>query len=114
VFGDGDQSRDFTYVANVVDATLRSTSAPDAAGAILNVGCGDPKTVLDLIAAVGRVAGRSLDPDFAPPRPGDVKHSYADITLARTVLGYDPSVRFDEGIERTFAWLASEMSGVPA
>jgi len=114
VFGDGDQSRDFTYVANVVDATLRSTSAPDAAGAIMNIGCGDPKTVLDLIAAVARVAGRALDPEFAPPRAGDVKHSYADITLARTVLGYEPGVRFDEGIERTFTWLASEMSGVTA
>ncbi|MGZ4199034.1 MAG: NAD-dependent epimerase/dehydratase family protein, partial [Thermoleophilia bacterium] len=114
VFGDGEQSRDFTYVANVVDATLSAATAPGAAGSICNVGCGAPKTVLDLIAAVSRVAGRPLEPDFAPPRLGDVKHSFADIALARRLLGYEPSVGFDEGIERTFAWLVQDMPGVPA
>jgi nucleoside-diphosphate-sugar epimerase len=112
VYGDGEQSRDFTYVANVVDATLSAATAPDAAGNICNVGCGDPKTVLDLIAAVGRAVGRSLEPEFVPPMAGDVKHSFADITLARRLLGYEPRVGFDEGIERTFAWLVEDMSSV--
>jgi len=114
VFGDGRQSRDFTYVANVVAATLSATAAPGAAGAICNVGCGDPKTVLELIAAVSRVSGRELEPDFAPPRPGDVKHSFADIGLARTLLGYEPRVDFEEGIEHTFSWLVQDLSGATA
>lgn len=111
VFGDGLQSRDFTYVANVVDATLNAATADGASGTICNVGCGAPKTVLDLIAAVGRVTGRDLTPRFAPPRPGDVKHSFADISLAREVLGYEPKVDFDTGIELTFESLAAEAAG---
>jgi len=114
VFGDGRQSRDFTYVANVVDATLSAAVAAGAAGAICNVGCGDPKTVLELIAAVSRVSGRELEPDFAPPRPGDVKHSFADIALAGTLLGYEPRVGFEEGIGHTFSWLAQGLSRATA
>jgi UDP-glucose 4-epimerase len=114
VFGDGEQSRDFTYVANVVDATLSAATAAGAAGNICNIGCGDPKTVLDLIAAVSRVSGRPLEPEFAPPRLGDVKHSFADISLARKLLGYEPRVGFDEGIGRTFEWLVGDMPAVPA
>ena len=98
IFGDGEQSRDFTYVANVVDATLSAATAPGAAGNICNIGCGDPKTVLGLIAAVSRVSGRPLEPEFAPPMAGDVKHSFADIALARKLLGYEPRVGFDEGM----------------
>ena len=114
VFGDGRQSRDFTYVANVVDASLSAAVAPEAAGQICNIGCGDPKTVLELLDAVSRVAGRPLEPEFEPPNPGDVKHSFADITLAGSLLGYHPRVGFDEGIERTFAWLATDLSASPA
>jgi len=114
VFGDGTQSRDFTYVSNVVDAALSAATAAGAGGAICNIGCGDPKTVLDLIAAVGRVAGRPLEPQFEQPRAGDVRHSFADITLARDVLGYEPQVAFDAGIERTFAWLAGEQATTTA
>ena len=110
VYGDGLQSRDFTYVANVVEATLSAATATGAAGGICNIGCGDPKTVLDLIAAVSRVSGRRLEPDFAPPRPGDVKHSFADISLARELLGYEPKVDFGEGIGRTFAWLVDDLT----
>ena len=114
VFGDGEQSRDFTYVANVVDATLSAATAAGAAGNICNIGCGDPKTVLDLIAAVSRVSGHPLEPEFAPPRLGDVKHSFADISLARKLLGYEPRVGFDEGIGRTFDWLVGDMPAAPA
>jgi UDP-glucose 4-epimerase len=98
----------------VVDATLRAATADGAAGGICNIGCGDPKTVLDLIAAVSRVSGRALDPEFAAPRLGDVKHSFADIALAGELLGYTPRVGFDEGIERTYEWLAQTMPSAPA
>lgn len=111
VFGDGQQSRDFTYVSNVVDATLNASTAEAAAGSICNIGCGDPKTVLDLIAAVTRVSGCALEPEFAPPRPGDVKHSFADISLARRVLGYEPRVDFETGIAHTFESLRAEVRG---
>ncbi len=114
IFGDGLQSRDFTYVSNVVDATLSAATAEGAAGSICNIGCGDPKTVLDLVAAVTSVSGYALDPEFAPPRPGDVKHSFADISLARRVLGYEPRVDFETGIARTFESVAAEVRGVKA
>jgi UDP-glucose 4-epimerase len=114
VFGDGLQSRDFTYVANVVDATLSAAVAADAAGSICNIGCGAPKTVLDLIAAISRVVGREVTPQFAPPRMGDVKHSFADIAAARAVLGYEPKVEFADGVALTFRSVADEVAGVHA
>jgi UDP-glucose 4-epimerase len=110
VFGDGTQSRDFTYVANVVDATLSAALAEGAAGSICNIGCGAPKTVLDLLAAISRVAERDISPRFAPPRMGDVKHSFADIAAARRVLGYDPAVDFDTGVALTFQSVVGEIS----
>jgi UDP-glucose 4-epimerase len=114
VFGDGLQSRDFTYVANVVDATLSAATVDEAAGSICNIGCGAPKTVLDLIAAISRVSARRISPQFAPPRLGDVKHSFADITVARRVLGYEPRIDFDTGIALTFRSVAAEIGGGPA
>lgn len=110
VFGDGTQSRDFTYVTNVVDATLRAADAQGAAGHVCNIGCGAPKTVLELIGAIERVAGRTLHPTFAPPRAGDVPHSFADITRAKELLGYAPVVDFESGIARTYEALAGEPS----
>jgi UDP-glucose 4-epimerase len=112
VFGDGSQSRDFTYVANVVDATLSGAVADGAAGSICNIGCGAPKTVLDLIAAISKVSDRELRPRFAPPRMGDVKHSFAEISAARKILGYEPKVEFDTGVALTFQSVAAEVSGV--
>jgi UDP-glucose 4-epimerase len=111
VFGDGLQSRDLTYVANVVDATLSAATVEGAAGSICNIACGAPKTVLDLLAAISRVAERDITPQFAPPRLGDVKHSFADITAARTILGYEPRVDFDTGIALTFRSVAAEVAG---
>jgi nucleoside-diphosphate-sugar epimerase len=110
VFGDGTQSRDCTYVANGVDATLSAALAEGAAGSICNIGCGAPKTVLDLLAAISRVAERDISPRFAPPRMGDVKHSFADIAAARRVLGYDPAVDFDTGVALTFQSVVGEIS----
>ena len=98
-------------MANVVDATLSAAAAADAAGSICNIGCGAPKTVLDLVAAISRVAGREISPTFEPPRMGDVKHSFADIGAARRLLGYDPDVDFDAGVALTFLSVAEEVAG---
>mgnify|MGYP000907466519 FL=1 len=108
VCGDGTQTRDFTYVSNVVDATLLAAAAPQASGSVLNIGCGASSSVLDLIAAIERVSSRSLDPVFGPPRAGDVKHSFANIDRARARLGYEPRVPFAEGIAKTYQALADD------
>jgi len=101
IFGDGKQSRDFTYVANVVDGNLLAASVPDAAGKTFNVACGEKMDLLDLISAINRVLGAKLEPIFEPPRAGDVRDSLADISLARKVLDYRPVVDFDEGLRRS-------------
>lgn len=110
VFGDGTQSRDFTYVTNVVDATVRASRVEGAAGAICNIGSGGKQTVLDLIAAIERLTGHDLHPRFEAERTGDVKHSFADISRARAVLGYEPSVGFEEGIARTYESVRDELA----
>jgi len=102
VCGDGTQTRDFTYVSNVVDATLLAAAVPQASGSVLNIGCGTSYSVLDLIAAVEKATGQSLEPRFGPARPGDVKHSFANIDRARARLGYEPSVQFETGVLRTY------------
>jgi UDP-glucose 4-epimerase len=101
VFGDGRQSRDFTFVANVVEGNLRAADAASASGLTLNVACGKQLSLLDLIAAINRVLGTKLEPIFEPPRVGDVRDSLADISLARKVLNYDPVIDFDEGLRRS-------------
>ena len=101
IFGDGKQSRDFTYVANVVAGNLLAASVPDAAGKTFNVACGEQLSLLDLVAAINRVLGTKLEPIFDPPRAGDVRDSLADISHARKVLGYNPVVDFDEGLRRS-------------
>ena len=98
VCGDGTQTRDFTYVANVVQATLLAADAPEARGSVLNIGCGQASSVLDLVAAIEKATGRPLDPLFADARLGDIKHSYASIDRARARLGYEPQIGFEEGI----------------
>lgn len=101
VFGDGLQSRDFTYIDNVVAGNLAAVESPDAVGRTINVACGRQFTLLDLIASINRVLGTTIEPEFAPERAGDVRESLADITLARTLLHYEPAVDFDEGLRRS-------------
>lgn len=101
VFGDGLQSRDFTYVANAVDALMRAADSPHAPGNVYNVGTGGGTSVLELIEHLNRLLGTSLSPIHAPARSGDVRQSCADISLAREHLGYRPSVSFAEGLGRT-------------
>jgi UDP-glucose 4-epimerase len=104
VFGDGRQSRDFTFVANVVEGNLLAAEAPDAAGLTINVACGEQLNLLDLIAAINRVLGTNLAPIMEPPRAGDVRDSLADISLARRVLGYEPLVDFEAGLRRSIEY----------
>ena len=103
VYGDGRQSRDFTYVTNVVSANLLAATASDAPGRTLNIGCGVEYSILDLLAAIGRELRMNVEPTFQPQQPGDVRRSLADISLARRYLGYEVSVPFEEGVARTVA-----------
>jgi UDP-glucose 4-epimerase len=102
--GDGVQSRDFTYVENAVQAVLKAADAPAAVGNVYNVGNGASTTVLDLVKHLNDQLGSKIQPSHGPPRPGDVRHSQADITLARRDLGYEPAVSFVEGLRRTLEW----------
>jgi UDP-N-acetylglucosamine/UDP-N-acetyl-alpha-D-glucosaminouronate 4-epimerase len=104
VHGNGFQSRDFTYVANVVDANLKALKTKGLVGQSVNVAMGQRTTLRQLLAALARETGRSPRARFGPPRPGDVRHSLADIRLARKVLGYKPIVDFETGLRRTVEW----------
>jgi UDP-glucose 4-epimerase len=104
VHGDGLQSRDFTYVANAVQALIRAAETPGVSGKVYNVGTGRSITVLELVAALNRLLGTTLVPKHAPPRAGDVRFSRADISRARRDLGYEPTVTFEDGLERTLRW----------
>lgn len=106
--GDGQQSRDFTYVDNVVRANILAASAPDAAGQVFNIACGQRVSLLDMIAALNRLVGRELPIEQRPARAGDVRHSLADIDRARRVLGYAPEVSFEAGLARTLEWYRSQ------
>jgi UDP-glucose 4-epimerase len=99
--GDGMQSRDFTYVANAVQALTRAAEASGVSGNVYNVGTGRSINLLELVAELNRILGTKLDPTFGPPRVGDVKFSQADISRTRRDLSYDPQVSFEEGLKRT-------------
>jgi nucleoside-diphosphate-sugar epimerase len=101
IHGDGHQSRDFTYIDNVVDANCRAAEAPDAAG-VFNVGCGDRVSLLDIVTRLEALLGHAVERRHTPVRAGDVLHTLADIERAGKLLGYTPLVSFDEGLRRTF------------
>ncbi len=107
VFGDGEQTRDFTYIANVVQANLLAASSPDAVGYALNIGCGEQISLNTVLRMAGELLGVTVDADYREPRPGDVRDSCADINLAQRLLGYRPSVSFHEGLARTLDALRS-------
>ena len=112
VYGDGEQSRDFTYVDNVVEANILALRAPRAAGSVINVGCGERITLNRLIKILEEILEVQATVDYQPARPGDVRDSLADISLAQDLLGYQPKVAVAEGLRRTVAWFASNASGV--
>jgi nucleoside-diphosphate-sugar epimerase len=108
IVGDGEQTRDFTYVDNVVDGVLRAATTPGAAGRVINVATGQRISINQLAAALGQLIGVADAPIHVPPRQGDVRDSLADITRARHLLGYEPSVSFEEGLRRTVEWYRTE------
>lgn len=100
IFGDGEQSRDFTYVANVVEANILAAETGNVSGEVFNIGCGERTTVNDLAFKINDILGKDIRPSYAEPRPGDVKHSHADISKARKLLKYNPAVNFEQGLKR--------------
>ncbi|MDD4004539.1 MAG: SDR family oxidoreductase [Elusimicrobiaceae bacterium] len=101
---DGRQSRDFTYVGNVVQANIKAATAPNASGRAYNIACGTSNSLLELARVIEKLAGYKLAKDFQPKRKGDVRKTYADISLARRVLKYKPEVGFEEGIKKTWEY----------
>jgi UDP-glucose 4-epimerase len=113
VYGDGLQSRDFTYIDNVVQANMSAVDADAVAGEVFNVGCGVASSVLDVLETIHAFAGRKPEIDFRPPRTGEVRASQADIGKARELLGYNPSVAVEDGLRRTFEHFARDESLLP-
>lgn len=107
IYGDGRQSRDFTYIDNVVQGNLAAAEADQAVGKSINVACGQQFTLLQLVQAINDVLGTNIEPIFADARAGDVRESLADISLARAVLNYEPEVSFDEGLRRSIDYYLS-------
>jgi UDP-glucose 4-epimerase len=104
VFGDGEQTRDFTFVDNAVHANLLACEAPNVAGGVFNVGCGDRISLNQVLAALRKITGKPLEAKYDPPREGDIRDSQADISAARKFLGYEPQVGFERGLQITFDW----------
>src|SRR6266446_10901350 len=104
VFGDGEQTRDFTYVDNAVQANLLACEAPNVSGKVFNVGVGGRVSLNEVLRELGRITGKTLETKYEPPRDGDIRDSQADISQAREFLGYEPNVAFEEGLARTFEW----------
>jgi UDP-glucose 4-epimerase len=110
IYGDGLQSRDFTYVKNVVEANLLACTVPGIAGEAFNVACGDRITVNSTLQLINKIVGMDVTPIYADPRPGDIKHSQADISKAQSKLGYNPQVNFEEGLRHTIDWYRANIS----
>jgi UDP-glucose 4-epimerase len=112
VFGDGEQSRDFTYIENAVEANLLAAEAEGVAGEKFNIACGEQTTLNQLLEAIRRLTGKEIEAEYLPPRPGDVPHSLADVSRARERLGYEVGIDIREGLERTVKHL-EESSASP-
>jgi nucleoside-diphosphate-sugar epimerase len=104
IYGDGEQSRDFTYIDNVVDANLLAARAKRTKGQVVNIACGQAVTVNEIIDMINNLLGKNVKPKYAAQRPGDVKHSLADITAAQSLINFKPSVFFHEGLQLAIDW----------
>jgi UDP-glucose 4-epimerase len=104
IYGDGEQSRDFTYIDNVVDANLLATRAKRTQGEVINIACGQAVTVNEIINMINKLLGKSVRPIYTASRPGDVKHSLADITVAQNLIGFNPVVQFEDGLQKAIDW----------
>lgn len=111
IYGDGKQTRDFTYVADVVDGVLRAAEAPRVAGEVINVAVGGRISLLELFRTLQGIFKTDVQPVFKPAREGDVRDSQADILKARQLLGFEPRVTFEDGLRRTVAWFQTEAAG---
>lgn len=111
VYGDGGQSRDFTFIGNIVNANLLAADAQGISGRVFNIAAGDKITLLELIDALNQQLGTNITPQFEPPRPGDIRESMADITQARLWLKYDPSIGFEEGLRRSIDYYVGLVKG---
>ncbi|MHC4148412.1 MAG: SDR family oxidoreductase [Planctomycetota bacterium] len=109
VFGDGEQSRDFTYVDNVVEANLLAARVEHTAGEVLNIACGQAITVNEIIDVINDLLGKNIKPIYDAPRPGDVRHSLADITLAKNLIGYKPTISFKQGLQLAIDWYRNNL-----
>lgn len=109
IYGDGEQSRDFTFVSNVVEANLLASQAQNVSGEVFNIACGSRTTVNVLVNEIKTVLGKDIPSNFTDPRPGDVRHSHADITKAEELLKYKPLVTFSEGLEKTISWYEDQV-----
>jgi len=116
IFGDGEQTRDFTYVENAVQANLLACEAPHASGKVFNIGVGERFSLNQTVALLCKISGKNLEAKYDPPREGDIRDSQADISQAREFLGYEPKVGFEEGLRRTFEWYRAmqEKASTPA
>ena len=105
IYGDGEQSRDFTYISNVVDANLRAAESGSAVGQVINIANGERVTINEVFEMVKKLTGRAdVQAEYAPSRTGDVRDSLADLNLARSLLGYSPQVGLEEGLRLTIDW----------
>src|ERR1700729_1971386 len=104
IYGDGEQSRDFTYVENIVDETLRACEAPEASGLVFNGGTGARITLNQVLKMLSRITGQTIQAKYDVARNGDIRDSQAAVSLARKILGYEPRVQFEEGLKQTWDW----------
>ncbi|MBI3311916.1 MAG: SDR family NAD(P)-dependent oxidoreductase [Candidatus Omnitrophica bacterium] len=111
VYGDGTQTRDFTYIENVVDATVLASQRPGISGEVLNIALGEEHSVLDLLHELRHILQLSIEPSFEPPRPGDVQRTLADSSKAKRLLQWQGRVSFAEGLRRTVEWFRHEVRG---
>jgi len=109
IYGDGTQTRDFTYIQNNIAANLLAVTAERAPGEIINIACGRSCSVLEIVEKINRILGTSIEPLFAPPRPGDILHSRAAIDKAREILHYEPVVDLEEGLRQTIEWYREKL-----
>lgn len=109
VFGDGEQTRDFTYIANVIQANVLAASSPEAVGRAINIGTGEQISLNTILRLAGEMVGIQVNAEYRDPRPGDVRDSLADISLAKRLLGYEPKIKFSEGLARTLDALRREL-----
>jgi UDP-N-acetylglucosamine 4-epimerase len=112
IYGDGEQSRDFTYIADCVAGTLKACSTPNVSGTVLNIGAGKRTTVNQVCQLLQGILHREIPPKFDAPQPGDIRHDYADIEKARHLLSYEPLWRIDQGLRETAAWYLKSQARV--